>query len=100
MIAANSSAAPSGLRGWWTSPPRTGMRLIISPWEYRHLRAWARVRIAAGIALAGLAVTTFSFGGNDLKTYGWAMMFLAAATAHFAFANWELSIARSTAART
>jgi hypothetical protein len=24
------------------------MRLIISPWEYRHLRAWARVRIASG----------------------------------------------------
>jgi len=76
------------------------MRLIISPWEYRHLRAWARVRIASGIVLAGLGVVTLSFGGNDWKTYGWTMAFLAVAAASFAFAYWELRIARSEAART
>jgi hypothetical protein len=99
MHAPHNNTAPKGLRGWWTSPPRSGTRLIISPWEYRHLRAWARVRIASGIVLAALGVVTLSFGGNDWKTYGWTMAFLAAAAANSAFAYWELSIARSAAAR-
>ena len=100
MNAPNDSTAPKGLRGWWASPPRAGMRRIISPWEYRHLRAFARVRIAAGIFLVGCGALTLSFGGNDWKTYGWAMAFLAAAAANLAFAYWELSIAGSAAART
>ena len=100
MHAPNNDSAPTGLRGWWTSPPRSGMRLIISPWEYRHLRAWAGVRVAGGTVLAGLGVVTLSFGGNDWKTYGWALAFLAAAAASFAFAFWELRIARSGPART
>jgi hypothetical protein len=99
MHAPNNNTAPKGLRGWWASPPRSGMRLIISPCEYRRLRAWAGVRMASGIALAGLGVVTLSFGGNDWKTYGWTMAFLAAAAADLAFAYWELSIARSAAAR-
>jgi hypothetical protein len=100
MRAANNNTAPKGLRGWWASPPRSGMQRIISPWEYRHLHAWAGVRFAGGIALAGLGVVTLSFGGNDWKTYWWTMAFLAAAAADLAFAYWELSIARSAAART
>ena len=100
MHAPNNNTAPQGLRGWWTSPPRSGMRLIIAPWEYRHLRAFARVRIASATVLAGLGVVTLSFGGNDWTTYGWTMAFLAAAAAHSAFAYWELSIARSAAPRT
>lgn len=99
MQAPNDNTARKGLRGWWTSPPRSGMRLIISPWEYRHLRAWARVRIASGSVLAGLGLVTLSFGGNDRKTYEWAMVFLAAALAHLAFAYWELTIARSAPPR-
>jgi hypothetical protein len=98
MHAPNNNTAPKRLRGWWTSPPRSGMRLIISPWEYRHLRAWAGVRIASAIVLASLGVITLSFGGNGWKTYGWTMAFLAAAAAQLAFAYWELSIARSRAA--
>jgi hypothetical protein len=97
MSAPHDSTAPKGLRGWWVSPPRSGMRRIIAPWEYRHLRAWARVRIASGVVLAGLGVVTLSFGGNDWKTYGWTMVFLALAAASWAFACWELSIARSEA---
>jgi hypothetical protein len=99
MHAPNNNAAPGGLRGWWASPPRSGLRLLISPWEYRHLRAFAGVRIAAAITLAGLGVVTLSFGGSDAKTYGWATVFLAAGAAHWAFAYWELSIARSATAR-
>jgi hypothetical protein len=96
----DNAEARKGLRGWWTSPPRAGMRLMISRWEYRHLRAWAHVRIASGVLLVGLAVVILSFGGNDWKTYAGTMAFVAAAAANFAFAYWELSIARSEAAQT
>jgi hypothetical protein len=99
MHAPNNNADPKGLRGWWTSPPRSGMQLIISPWEYRHLRAWAGVRIVGGTALAALGVVTLAFGGNDWKTYGWTLVFLAPAAANLAFATWELSIARSASAQ-
>jgi hypothetical protein len=62
----------------------------------RHLgQAEARVRIVSGTVLAALGATTLAFGGNDWKTYGWTMGFLAAAAANWAFACWELSIARS-----
>jgi len=100
MYATNDNTAPKGPRGWWASPPRSGVQRIISPWEYRHLRASARVRIASGIALTGLGAVTVSFGGNDWKTYGWTMVFLALAAAQFSFAHWELTIARSTSPRT
>jgi hypothetical protein len=76
------------------------VRRIIAPWEYRHLRAWADVRIASGIALVGLGVVTLSFGGDDWKTFGWTMVFLALAAAQFSFAYWELTIARSASPRT
>jgi hypothetical protein len=99
MRAPHTETASRGLRGWWTSPPRSGMRLIIAPWEYRHLRAFARVRITSGIVLTGLGVVTLAFGGSDWKTYGWVIAFLAAAAAHSAFGYWELSIARSAAAQ-
>jgi len=55
--------------------------------------------MVSGIVLAGLGVVTLSFGGDDWKTYGWTIAFLAAATANLAFAYWELSIARSPSAR-
>jgi hypothetical protein len=100
MNAPNDSTAPKGLRGWWASPPRSGMRRIIAPWEYRHLRGFARVHIASGIVLAGLGVVTLSFGGNDWKTYGWTMLFLAFAAAQLSFAEWELTIVRSESAPT
>jgi hypothetical protein len=70
---------------------------LIAPWEYRHLRAWARVRILSGFAAAALCVVTLSFGASNWKTYGWAIAFLAIGVASWAFAYWELSIARSEA---
>jgi len=91
----DNTTTPTGLRGWWASPPRSGLQRIISPWEYRHLRAWAGVRIGSGIVLVGLGAVTLSFGGNDVKTYGWTIAFLALAAAQFSFADWELAIARS-----
>jgi signal transduction histidine kinase len=74
--------------------PQRGVleRLLIRSWEYRRLRFWAGVRIGGGIVLAGLAVVTFAFGGNDSKTFTWTMVFLAPAVANFAFAYWEITI--------
>jgi hypothetical protein len=99
MNATSDSTALEGLRRRRASPPRSGMRRMIAPWEYRHLRFWAGVRISGGTVLVGLGVVTLFFGGNDRKTYGWAMAFLAAAAANLAFARWELVIDRSAAAR-
>jgi hypothetical protein len=100
MNAHNDNTARRGLRGWWTSPPRSGMRRVIAPWEYRHLRGWAAVRIASGSVLAGLGVITLGFGGNDWKTYGWTLLWLALAAAQVSFAYWLLTIARSELAGT
>ena len=98
MHAPNNNDSPKGLRGWWASPPRSGLRLIIAPWEYRHLRGWASVRMVSGIVLVCLGLVTLGFGGTDAKTYAWATAFAAAGAAHLAFAVWELNIARSEAA--
>jgi len=98
MQAPNDNTAPRGLRGWWASPPRSGLQRIIAPWEYRHLRAFARVRISAGIVLAGLGAVTLVGGSFTTKAVWWALLFLAAAAASFAWAAWELAIARSAAA--
>jgi hypothetical protein len=100
MNAPNDNTAPKGLRGWWASPPRSGMQRIISPWEYRHLGFWARVRFGAGIVLVGFGVVTLSSGGNDWTTYGWTAFWLVLSAAQFSFAYWYLTIARSASART
>jgi hypothetical protein len=100
MNAPNDSTAPKGLRGWWASPPRSGMRRIIIPWEYRHPRFWARVRIGAGIVLAGLGVVILVGGSFTAAAAGFGLLFLAAAAASFAWAGWLLAIARSAPAGT
>jgi len=100
MYAQNDNTAPRGLRGWWANPPRSGMRRIIAPWEYRRLRAFARVRIAAGIVLVGLGAVTLFGGSFSAKAVGFAALFLVAAVASFSYAAWELAIVRSESART
>ena len=99
MNSPNDNTARKGLRGWWASPPRSGMRRMLPPWEYRHLRAWAGVRIAAASVLVGLAAVTLGFGGNDSKTYWWTAFWLVLAAAQFSFAYWLLTIARSASPR-
>ena len=42
-------------------------------------------------------MVTLGFGGDDAKTYGWALVFLLPGLANLAFACWELAIARSLA---
>jgi hypothetical protein len=98
MHAPNDNTAPKGLRGWWASPPRSGMRRIIIPWEYRHLRGFARVRIATGIVLVGLGAVTLVGGSFTAEAVGWTAFWLVLAAAQFSVAYWFLTIARSASA--
>jgi len=73
-----------------TTPSRSGIRRMITPWAYSHLRAVASVRFAVGIFLTVLAAVLFARGA-----YGWAVLPLAGAAAHFSLGYWQLAIARS-----
>jgi hypothetical protein len=64
------------------------------------MRAWAGLRIGGGIALTTCGALTLAYGGSDAKTYTWAALFLGPAALNFAYARWELAIARSASART
>jgi hypothetical protein len=48
------------------------------------------VRFAAGIFLTGLATVLFARG-----SYGWAVLPVAGAVAHFSLGYWQLVVARS-----
>jgi hypothetical protein len=76
------------------------MRRLIVPWEYRHLRAFARVRIAAGIVLVGLGAVTLVGGSFTTKAVGFAALFLVLAALNLAGGYWYITIARSESART
>jgi hypothetical protein len=53
--------------------------------------------MGSGVVLLGLGAVTLSFGGDDRKTYGWALAFAGMAAVQFSFASWELALARSAA---
>jgi hypothetical protein len=95
MNAANDNTAAGGLRGWWQSPPRSGLERLIMPWEYRHLRFSATARIVGGSAGAAAGIVCLSYG-----VYGWAAFFLAIGALNLAGGYWYLTVPRSTAART
>ncbi len=90
MHAPTDNTAAKGLRGWWASPPRSGMRRLIVPWEYRHLRASGVTRIAGGSVAAAAGVVCLSY-----RAYGWAAFFLALGTLNLAGGCWYITIARS-----
>ncbi len=94
MHAANDDAAGKGLRGWWASPPRTGMQRLIIPWEYRHLRAFGTTRVAGGFVAATAGVVCLSYAA-----YGWAAFFLVVGVLSLAVGYWFITIARSTPPR-
>jgi hypothetical protein len=86
--------AAKGVRGWWLTPPRTGIQRLIAPWEYRHLRLYGGIGIAGGSVgtAAGLICLSYS-------AYGWAAFFLAVAALRLAAASWFLTIAFSAPAQ-
>jgi hypothetical protein len=77
-----------------TTPLRTGMRRLIVPWEYRHLRASGVTRIAGGSVLAVGGVLLLSYG-----SYGWAALFLVLGTLNLTGGYWYITIARSAPSR-
>jgi hypothetical protein len=95
MNAPNENAAPKGLRGWWLSPPRSGMQRFISPWEYRHLRLFGVTRIVGGCLATAAGVVCLSY-----SVYAWAAFFLLLGAANLAGGYWFTSIARSAPPRT
>jgi hypothetical protein len=94
MKAANDGAARRGLRGWWASPPRSGLQRLIIPWEHRHLRAFGITRVAGGFVAAGAGVVCLSYAA-----YGWAVFFLGVAVLSLACGYWYVAIARSAPPR-
>lgn len=64
------------------TPPRHGIYRLIRPLEYRHLRAFAGVRLAGGGFSLGLGAVLLSLGrqadtGDDRrKCFKWAAWFL------------------------
>jgi hypothetical protein len=95
MNAQKDNTASRGLRGWWASPPRSGMRRLIAPYEYRRLRPFGVTRIAGGGVAAAAGVICLLYG-----VYGWAAFFLVLAALNLAGGYWYLTIARSASART
>ena len=95
MNAHNDNTAAKGLRGWWASPPRTGMQRLIYPWEYRHLRAFGVIRIAGGSVAAAAGLICLSYG-----VYAWAAFFLIIGALALAAGCWYITIDRSASART
>ena len=94
MNAPNHNTAAKRLREWWASPPRAGLQRLIVPWEYRHLRVFGVMRIAGGIVAATAGVVCLSYAA-----YGWAAFFLVIVVLNLAVGYWEITIARSAAAR-
>jgi hypothetical protein len=95
MNARNDNTARQGLRGWWLTPPRSGLQRLIHPWEYRRLRFLGITRTAAGSVAAVAGFICLSYG-----VYGWAAFFLVVGALALAVGCWFLTIARSASART
>jgi hypothetical protein len=94
MDAPNDNTAWKRLRGWWLTPTRPGLQRLIHPWEYRRLRFYGVTRIAAGSVAAAAGFICLA-----CSVYGWAAFFLVLAALNIAGGYWELTIARSAAAR-
>jgi hypothetical protein len=77
-----------------TNPPRTGMRRLIVPWEYRHLRGYGITRIAFGSVAAVGGVLLLSY-----SSYRWAALFLVVGALNLAGGYWYITIARSALPR-
>jgi hypothetical protein len=89
MSESNDSTASKGLRAWWATPPRTGMRRLIIPWEYRRARPFGILRI-----VGGLVQVTAGFICLSYTVYGWAAFFLVLGALNLGGGIWFLTIDR------
>ncbi len=89
-----------------TTRSRSGIRRLIRPWEYRHLRAVASVRFAAGGFQLGIGVVLLGLGrraGTERdrrKCYRWAAWFLVNAALQFFGGYLDMTADRSAPPRT
>ncbi len=87
------------------SPLQSLMRRTMLPWEYRHLRAVASVRFAAGGFALALGLVLVSLGRqadnsrDRRKCYGFAAWFLTLAPLQFLGGYLEMKMARSVSPR-
>ena len=95
MNARNDNTAARRLRRWWFTPPRPGLRRMINPWEYRHIRPFGVLRVAGGSAGIAAGLVCLAYGA-----YGWAAFFGVIGALNLAGGYWYLTIARSSPART
>ncbi len=95
MNTPENQSAPQVVRSWWLSPPRSGIRRWIAPWEYRHLRIFGITRIIGGTVATAAGLICLSYGA-----YWWAAFFLTNGTLSLAGGCWELNINSSLSART
>jgi hypothetical protein len=93
MSAPNDSTGPRDFRDWWLTPPRTGMQVVINPWEYRHLRALGVTRVFGGAVAGAAGIVCLSY-----HVYGWAAFFLVIAGLNVAGGSWYLTIDRAASA--
>ena len=88
------------------TPLQSLMRRTMLPWEYRHLRAVASVRFAAGGFTLALGLVLLSLGRqaetdqDRRKCYGLAAWFLVLAPLQFFGGYMEMKMARSAPPRT
>jgi hypothetical protein len=81
---ANTSKGP---RGWWLTPPRSGIYRVIPPWVYRHLRFFGSGALGGGAVAAAAGFICLSYGAS-----GWAAYFLVIAALSVAGGLWYLTI--------
>jgi hypothetical protein len=77
-----------------TTSPRFGMRRLIVPWEYRHLRVFGVVRLGAGTLLIVFGALLLSY-----SSYGWAALFLVLGVLNLAGGLWYVTIADTASGR-
>jgi hypothetical protein len=89
-----------------TAPARSGLRRLITPWEYQHLEVVMAARFAGGGFQLGLGLVLISLGNKAdtdaerRKCYRLAAWFLVPAAANFLGGLLDLSLARTAPPRT
>ena len=84
-----------------TPPPRSGLKRLISPWEYRHLHTSMAVRFAGGGFQLGIGLVLISLGrkaetdAERRQCYTLAAWFLVPAVGNFVGGLLDLSVART-----
>jgi hypothetical protein len=89
-----------------TIPPRSGLTRLITPWEYRHLRAVGNLRFAAGGFQLGVGLCLLGLAGkaetdqDRRKMYRLSAWFLVPAALNFLGGGLNTVAARTAPPRT